>query len=254
MKELLNEKLKTFLLPILIFIGALIFIGIFISLNQKDIGSLFEKTLSEKEAGDKVISYLNENVLSEGFTASLLEITKEKQVYKLRLKIGETEYNSFVTTNGRFLFPEGIDLDEFSESQSEEEPQEKIYTIGDFSVSSDEVCLEQEKPVIYFFGSESCPHCVWEHPVVDEVAGKFDGYISFHNNMDSDADAEVFSKYSAGSIPTLVLGCRYYRVGSGEREGREAETSYLTALICKLTQGQPADVCQQVEDLISQID
>jgi len=68
--------------------------------------------------------------------------------------------------------------------------------------------------------------------------------------MDSDEDTDVFNKYSTGGIPTLVLGCKYYRVGAGVQSGEEQETKDLTALICKLTGSQPADVCEEVHDLI----
>jgi len=71
--------------------------------------------------------------------------------------------------------------------------------------------------------------------------------------MDSDEDMDVFSKYSTGGIPTLVFGCKYYRVGAGTQSGEEQETKDLTALICKLTGSQPADVCEQVQDLIQEI-
>ncbi len=56
---------------------------------------------------------------------------------------------------------------------------------------------------------------------------------------------EVFQKYSTGGIPTLVLGCQYYRVGSGETAGEEQEIKDLTGLICKLTNNQPAEICQE---------
>ncbi|GAI38261.1 unnamed protein product [marine sediment metagenome] len=63
--------------------------------------------------------------------------------------------------------------------------------------------------------------------------------------MDPSADMDVFSKYSPeGYVPALVLGCKYYRVGSGEIIGEEEENKVLTALICDLTENQPNDVCE----------
>lgn len=130
-------------------------------------------------------------------------------------------------------------------------------TIGDFLVTKDEVCLKGDRPVVYFFGSESCPHCTWEHPIVKRVTAKFDDQIVFHDNMDQPGvDQEIWEQYreiNRGAVPFLVLGCRYVRVGSGERAGEEAEEQSLTALICKLTDGQPESVCRQVEDLIEQV-
>lgn len=130
-------------------------------------------------------------------------------------------------------------------------------TIGNFLVTKDEICLEEEKPVIYFFGSASCPHCSWEHPIFERVVNKFGDLVSFHNNMDKPADSEIFEKYidiNQGGIPFLVFGCKYARVGSGEILGEAEEEKILTALICKLTEGEPGKVCEAVSDLVEQIE
>ncbi|MCS7106333.1 MAG: thioredoxin family protein, partial [Candidatus Aenigmarchaeota archaeon] len=124
---------------------------------------------------------------------------------------------------------------------------------GDFLVSKDEVCKENGKPIVYFFGISRCPHCIWEHPIINNVTSKFEGYISYHENVDTDKDIDVFQKYSTGGVPTIVLGCKYYRVGSGRRIGEEQEAKVLTALICKLTGNKPNEVCSNVQDLINQV-
>jgi len=49
------------------------------------------------------------------------------------------------------------------------------------------------------------------------------------------------------------MGCKYYRVGSGESSGIDEEAKALTAITCKLTNGQPGNVCSAVQDLIDQI-
>jgi thiol-disulfide isomerase/thioredoxin len=142
-------------------------------------------------------------------------------------------------------------------TQTQEVLGELTSTIGNFSVLEEEVCQEEDKPIIYFFGSQSCPHCTWEHPVFESVVEKFENLVSFHNNMDDfETDQEVFQKYyqiNGGGIPFMVLGCQYARVGSGENSGEETEAANLTALICKLTDGQPEAVCGEVENLIKQI-
>lgn len=130
-------------------------------------------------------------------------------------------------------------------------------TVGNFSVTKEEVCLEDGKPIIYFFGRSTCPHCSWEHPIMERVATKFGNKIAFHNNMDNQVDMEIFSKYSEinqGGIPFLVFGCKYARVGSGENWGETEEEKALTALICKLTDGEPEKTCEGVSDLIEQIE
>ena len=238
------------LIPIAIIIAGLLIAGAFVYVNQGKVSEKAPEGLSPQQAAEKAINYINQNLLQGGATASLINVVEENGIYKFRLKIGENEYASYVTKNGKLLFIEGIDL---------EKPLKKVEkpkgepTIGDFLVSEDEICKEDGKPIVYFFGSKRCPHCAWEHPIVEKVAKNFQGYMSFHNNMDSQADMDVFRKYSTGGIPTLVLGCKYYRVGSGERAGEEMESKILTALICKLTENKLVDICNEVQDLISQI-
>lgn len=129
--------------------------------------------------------------------------------------------------------------------------------IGRFMKVENEVCQENGKPIVYFFGSSTCPHCSWEHPIFEKVVAKFGNLISFHNNMDEqDADQEIWQEYSQihqNGIPFMILGCQYTQLGSGESAGEEAEEENLTALICKLTGGEPTAVCEEVADLIDQI-
>jgi thiol-disulfide isomerase/thioredoxin len=129
-------------------------------------------------------------------------------------------------------------------------------TIGNFKITDQTICRENEKPVVYYFGSTSCPHCRWEHPIISGVAGNFSGYIVFHDNMDKQVDMDIYQRYNninTGYIPFLVFGCKYARVGSGESLGQDTETKVLTALMCKLTDNKPSDICSQVTDLINQI-
>jgi thiol-disulfide isomerase/thioredoxin len=128
-------------------------------------------------------------------------------------------------------------------------------TIGNFIIDSNsEVCTELNRSIIYIFGSQSCPHCLWEDPILKNVTANFKGLISFHENIDNSNDREIFSKYSPqGYIPLVVIGCKYYRVGSGESLGADQESKVLTALICSLTNKEPSNVCSEVEDLINQI-
>ena len=227
--------------------GAIIYT---ISGSQKDI-------LSSDEAAEKAMGFINEKILQQGTTASLIEIIEESGLYKMKLKIGEEEFDTYITKDGKVLFPQFIVLEEAEKAAKEQAEQEarkqaEKQTIGNFSITEDEICKEDGKPIVYFFGSESCPHCGWQRSVTEDVMAKFEGKAVFHNNMNSDEDTDVFSKYSGGSVPTLVLGCKYYRIGSGQSAGEES--NILTAIICKLTQNQPMKVCSGVQDLINQIE
>jgi len=232
------------------FIVALIFVGIlitgaivYVNYNQclENKKTPTSNVISSQEAAEKLINFVNKNLLNGQITASLIESVEDGDFYNVKFKVQEEEVNWKITKNGRFIFPNTIDL-----SQVKEPAKETGKGAGNFSISSDEICKEENKPIVYFFGMKSCPHCNWEHPIIEEVVAKFGNNISFHNNMDSENDMEIFSRYSSsGGVPTLVLGCKYYRVGSGENLGKDEEKKVLTNLICELTNNQPVEVCQK---------
>jgi len=232
----------------IVIIIVIVVLIIFAFLYQKGQFKGIGLSISSKQAGEKAIEYINNNILAGAGTASLVSVTEANGVFKVNIKIGEQSYDSYISKDGKLLFPEGYEMD-----TKAAEKKTATTSVGNFLTSDSEVCMEGNKPIIYFFGSTGCPHCQWEHPIVAEVLKNFEGLVSFHNNMDSQNDSEVFSKYSDGGIPTLVFGCKYYRLGSGEGEGEENETKALTAVLCKLTGNKPAETCSAVEDLTSQI-
>jgi len=134
--------------------------------------------------------------------------------------------------------------------------------IGNFLVTEKEICVQEGKPSVYFFGSSSCPHCMWEKPIIEKVAKEFAGKIDFHENIDNQTNMDVFQKYSninPGYVPFLVFGCKYARVGSGESlgkdeaESKKLEEETLTVILCKLTEGKPETVCAPVKDKTSAV-
>ncbi|MGC9031386.1 MAG: TlpA family protein disulfide reductase [Minisyncoccia bacterium] len=218
-----------------------------------------EKILLPQEAANKALSFINNNLLRGQIKAAIDgEVKTEKNLYKFVLNIQGQKFDVYITRDGELMFPQAFSLNSQNtqnnyQNSSQNNSKNKT-TIGYFNISESEICKENNKPIIYFFGSNSCPHCQWEHPLIQEVAQEFKDYISFHDNMGAELKEEdVFSKYSSGGVPTLVLGCKYYREGSGEQGTKEEEKDNLRALICKLTQNKPESVCNKVQNLISQI-
>jgi len=220
--------------------------------------------LSQEEAVSTALAFINQNMIQPGAPSAELsgEVKEEAGLYKFDIKVQDQDFPIYVSKDGNLLFPQGpINIKE-TEAQNaaaattgngENGASAGDITIGDFNVTTEDVCMEDGKPVVYFFGSEGCSHCKWEHPIVQNVMARFEGLIAFHDNYDNGADMDIFSKYSQGGIPTLVLGCKYYREGSGEQDGEAQDTQNITALLCKLTGSQPAGVCSGVADLVGQI-
>jgi len=111
MKKLM-EKFNKILIPVAIIVAGLIIGGAFIYTNQGKVKNSANKVLSAQEATAKALDYINKNVLS-GVTASLTgDVTEENGMYKFRIKVDTQEYVSYVTKDGKLLFPmEGLNLE-----------------------------------------------------------------------------------------------------------------------------------------------
>lgn len=98
---------------------------------------LTKKDLSADEASGKAVGFINENLLQGETTASLLETAENKDLglYKMKLKIGGQEYESYVSKDGKLLFPEGIDLDKTKEVAGEATQNEASQEIPKKEVS-----------------------------------------------------------------------------------------------------------------------
>ncbi len=64
--------------------------------------------------------------------------------------------------------------------------------------------LQSDKPVLVDYWAEWCGPCKMIAPVVDEVAGEFDGRVKVVK-LNIDENAESARKFNIRSIPTLML-------------------------------------------------
>jgi len=198
----------------------------------------YQKNMSGKgkqQVIDKAFDYINKN-LSGGTELKLEGIDKDtKSFYRFIIKAGEREVPTYVSTDGKLISYNETDITLNTETPNETENKTetesgKVFTFTE--VKENEICKENGKPIIYFFGSESCPHCIWEKPIIEEVVKSYGDKISFHENIDNQKDSDVFSKFNKeGGIPTVIIGCRYYRIGSGEGNGADKEKENLKAVI-----------------------
>lgn len=79
---------------------------------------LVQKFLAKKIA-NKTIDYINKNLLPEGVKASLISANSTSNgLYSIKFKIMEREYDSYVSSDGKLLFPESISLKETAKKTS----------------------------------------------------------------------------------------------------------------------------------------
>ena len=105
------RNLKKFLPVVIVFIGLIIGGGIIYTQKQKT-----ENFLTPQEAGEIAITFINQ-AIEEDATASLIDVSEESNVYKIHIKINETEYDSYITKDGKFLFPSAFNLEDQEEEK-----------------------------------------------------------------------------------------------------------------------------------------
>ena len=81
--------------------------------------------------------------------------------------------------------------------------------------------ISSDKPVFVDFWAEWCGPCRMVGPVVEELAGDYDGKVNFVK-VNVDKANELASKYNVFSIPTLLLLNKgeiiAQQVGAGSKE------------------------------------
>ena len=64
--------------------------------------------------------------------------------------------------------------------------------------------LQSDIPVLVDFWAEWCQPCHMIAPIVEELAGEYDGKIKF-TKMDVDANPHIPMQYGIRGIPTLIV-------------------------------------------------
>lgn len=78
----------------------------------------------------------------------------------------------------------------------------KALTFTDDSFEQD--VLNSDKPVLVDFWAEWCGPCRMVGPVVEELAGEFEGKARI-GKVDVDNNPEISAKYGIRSIPSLLI-------------------------------------------------
>ena len=189
------------LIPIAIIIAGLLIAGAFVYVNQGKVSEKAPEGLSPQQAAEKAIAFINENMLQERATASLVSIVEESGIYKIQLKIEDQEFPSYVTKDGKLLFPqEGINLDE--EIPASEEPAgttappEKEYSEEKLEALAK--CLSEKGAK--FYGTYTCPYCMRQKEMFGEAA-EYLPYIECSSDRATEAEIIQCREANVGSIP-----------------------------------------------------
>jgi len=199
---MLKDLLKIIVIAILV-AGISIF-GTYFYLNKNRPPQ--EKFLSPQEAAQNAINYINENLLQKGVTASLVDVVEENGLYKIRLKVGEKEFISYVTKDGKILFPEeGIDLEK--KIAKEETP------------TSTQEIQKTDKPDVKLFVMAYCPYGLQMEKA----------YLPVYNLLKEKADMGIyFVNYIMHEKKEIDENLRQYCI---QKEEKEKYYDYLSCFV-----------------------
>lgn len=132
-------------------------------------GGMSQGALPKDIAVQKAIDYINKNLLGGTTEAVLKESSEVGALYKFKIQIGDQEYESYISKDGKLLFPEGIVLEEKSKEEKKADTTQEI--------------TKRERPDVKLFVMSYCPFGLQAEkaflPVYDLLSDKADMGIYF---------------------------------------------------------------------------
>ena len=87
-------------------------------------GGTIAGTISADAAADKAINFISDNLLTGGQIITLKSVEDDKQLYKINIEVGGQEFVSYVSKDGKLLFPSAIDIDEMPKAAQQQPSQQ----------------------------------------------------------------------------------------------------------------------------------
>ncbi len=223
----------------LIIIGLLIACGVLaggliysqFNLSDRESSANF---LSVEEAAKMGLDYINENLLPQTITASLVGTPSEEQgLYRFKVKIEDQEFFSYITKDGKFLFPEGIDLEEepIVQTSESEEPQSSDIVPEELTEFID--CLKKTDFLIY-----GANWCGWTKKLV-EMLGGFDMVKPIY--VECTEEEELCREKGVEGYPTILIKGEPY-------QGARTFEDFVTATGCEAPSGAESSSGENPED------
>lgn len=135
-------------------------------------------SITAEQASEKTVAYIN-SALQGQAVAKIISINESSGLYSMDIDVGGKKYNSFITRDGRVLFPSGIMIDENPNSGAN---QNTVIPIP-----------KSDKPKAELFVMSFCPYGVQAEtqikPVVDLLGSKAEIKVRFIAQAGSDINS-----------------------------------------------------------------
>lgn len=180
---------------------ALVLVSMFTGGFKDFFGTQTTRGIGADKAADQTVDFINTNLLQGQATATLKGVTELDALYKVELEIQGQSFQSYVTKDGKFLFPQGIDLTEEPRAPSmpSEPSAPPTGSKVEVSVDDDPSIGPEDAPVtIVEFSDFECPYCGKVVPTVKQILKEYEGKVrlvfrdfplGFHQNAQKAAEA-----------------------------------------------------------------
>jgi len=107
--------------------------------------------MSNDAIAKKSLDYLNTTVLAGQAQASLVGVSEESGLVKIKIKVGTSEYDSYATKDGKLLFPQAFNLEPATSQQGNQNNQNA-------AVQTCETLPKTDKPQLEAYVVSRCPY------------------------------------------------------------------------------------------------
>jgi protein-disulfide isomerase len=155
-------------------LGVLLILSVLMGGFNKPLGKSNE--LSADEVASQTVKYINENLLQGQGVAKVENIEESDDMYKINLDISGQKLESYISKDGKVLFPQAIDLTQ--------KPQQQAQQTQDLDVdinieNSAQKGADDGKVVIVEYSSFSCGYCNKVRGTIDKILANYPDEVKF---------------------------------------------------------------------------
>lgn len=170
----------------------------------------------------RAIEYITELTKEQGVSVSLISWEEKGNLYKINVKVGDSQYESFVTKDGKYLFPYGIDLTQKIEQATKTEETKTQQTQIE----------KRERPDVKLFVMSYCPFGIQMEKAI----------LPVWEILKDKADIEIyFVDYIMHGKEEMEENLRQYCIQKEEKE------KFLAYLGCFVKEGKAKECLKEAK-------
>lgn len=231
--------------------------SLFLSTQNGGITGAFTAGLSSQQAAEKAMGYINNDLLGGQSTAVLVNVTEKSGLYLVTFKVDTQMYATYVSKDGKYLFPQSLDMAEVSApAATTEAVTSAVPTVQMFVMSFCPYGQQAEaglKPVADLFGAK----VTFEPHFIVSVSG--DTVSSLHGQYEVNEDmrqAVILKHYGASTfwkyVDYLNNNCNKDNVDACWKDAAKA-SSVDTAKVGSWVTSEGLDLMKAEAALTSQL-